>query len=88
MNATDIAALEAIVGAANVLQAEQVALRSPGYTRENLDAGLLVRPGSTEEVASVMRLLYGRGIPVVPHGGLTGLGAGRGDAPRRGDPEP
>ena len=47
--------------------------RHPGYTRENLDAGVLVRPGSTDEVAAVMRHLYARGIPVVPQGGLTGL---------------
>jgi FAD/FMN-containing dehydrogenase len=73
MNARDVASLAAIVGASNVLQGDLLALKNPGYTRENLGAGLLVRPGSTEEVASIMRLLHTRAIPVVPQGGLTGL---------------
>jgi FAD/FMN-containing dehydrogenase len=33
----------------------------------------VARPASTEEVAAVLRLCSTRGVPVVPHGGLTGL---------------
>jgi FAD/FMN-containing dehydrogenase len=36
----------------------------------------LVRPSSTEEVSSLLRLCNSRGIPVVPQGGLTGLAGG------------
>jgi FAD/FMN-containing dehydrogenase len=73
MSAPDVAALEAIVGAGNVLQGDLYGLRNPGYTRENLAAGLLVRPGNTAEVSALLRYLYRAGIPIVPHGGLTGL---------------
>ena len=33
----------------------------------------VARPGSTEEIAAVLRLCDAHGVPVVPHGGLTGL---------------
>src|SRR4029079_13509327 len=38
-----------------------------------VEAELLVRPRSTEQVSAVLRLCHGRGQPVVTHGGLTGL---------------
>ena len=38
-----------------------------------MDAELLVRPRSTEQVSAVLRLCHARGQPVVTHGGLTGL---------------
>jgi FAD/FMN-containing dehydrogenase len=38
----------------------------------------LVRPATAEEVAATLKLCNARGVPVVPHGGLTGLsGAAR-----------
>ncbi|HWK45618.1 MAG TPA: FAD-binding oxidoreductase [Stellaceae bacterium] len=37
---------------------------------------LVVRPGSTEEVAEVVRLAAAAGVPVVPQGGNTGLVGG------------
>ncbi|QDQ88463.1 FAD-binding oxidoreductase [Alcaligenaceae bacterium SJ-26] len=37
------------------------------------EARAVVRPGSTEEVARVVALLAGQGIPIVPQGGNTGL---------------
>lgn len=48
-------------------------------------AALLVRPGSTAEVAAVVRICDEAGVPVVPQGGNTGLVGGatpseRGDA--------
>ena len=36
----------------------------------------LVRPGSTEEVAAVVKVCAAAGVPVVPHGGNTGLVGG------------
>jgi FAD/FMN-containing dehydrogenase len=46
-------------------------------------ARLVVRPGSTEEVAAVLRICAGEGVAVVPQGGNTGLvGAG---VPRDGE---
>ncbi|WP_375160868.1 FAD-binding oxidoreductase [Bradyrhizobium sp. RDT46] len=39
-------------------------------------AGAVVRPGSTEEVAAVVRLCHEHGIAIVPQGGNTGLMGG------------
>jgi FAD/FMN-containing dehydrogenase len=33
----------------------------------------VLRPGTTEEVAAALKLCNAQGVPVVPHGGLTGL---------------
>ncbi|GAB2835452.1 FAD-binding oxidoreductase [Actinocorallia aurea] len=46
-------------------------------------ARLVVRPGSTAEVAEVMRICAGEGVPVVPQGGNTGLVGG--GVPMRGE---
>lgn len=67
------AALSTIAGSANVLEGDLAVSRNPGYTRENLGATLLVRPGTVDEVAAIVRLAAERGIPIVPQGGLTGL---------------
>jgi len=67
-------ALRAIVGEAGLLTGDDVAGRSAGAFRDDhLQAKLLVRPGSTEEVAAVLRLCHERGQTVVPQGGRTGL---------------
>jgi glycolate oxidase subunit GlcD len=39
-------------------------------------ADLVVRPGSTAEVAAVMALCYERDVPLIPRGGGTGLAGG------------
>ena len=39
--------------------------------------GLLVAPGSAEEVAAIVRACAGAGVPVVPYGGGTGLVGGQ-----------
>jgi FAD/FMN-containing dehydrogenase len=46
-------------------------------------AGLVVAPGSTEEVATVIRAASQAGVPVIPYGGGTGLVGGQimGDGP-------
>ncbi|MFT4103227.1 MAG: FAD-binding oxidoreductase [Burkholderiaceae bacterium] len=63
-----------IVGLEGVLDAADVATRSAGAFRDDsLQAGLLVRPRSTEEVSRVLRLCHAHGQSVVPQGGRTGL---------------
>jgi FAD/FMN-containing dehydrogenase len=60
-----------------------------GYTtdwtrRYRGGAGLVVRPGSTAEVAEVLRRCGRRGVPVIPQGGNTGLVGGSVPGPRGG----
>jgi len=73
-----LAELAALLGARNVLA---TAGEMAGYVRDwsgdNLaDPLCVVRPGSTKEVAAVMRLAARAGIGLVPQGGNTGLVAG------------
>ena len=66
--------LRAVVGADGLLLRPEVAQRSAGFMRDDmLQAGLLVRPRSTEQVAAVLKLCHEMRQPVVTHGGLTGL---------------
>ncbi|KAA0013601.1 FAD-binding oxidoreductase [Billgrantia pellis] len=66
--------IAAIVGAGNVLTGADVAQRRVDWmTGASCRAGAIVRPGSTDELAAVMRLCHLAGQPVVTHGGLTGL---------------
>jgi FAD/FMN-containing dehydrogenase len=70
--------LVAIVGAAHVLSDDDV--RAPfeqDWTRRFGGPSLLVvRPGSTEEVAAVVKACAGAGVAIVPQGGNTGLVGG------------
>src|SRR3954452_13058400 len=77
--------LDAIVGAAHVLDDAEVCA---SYGRDCTGrfggaAALVVRPGSTREVAEVMAACHAAGMPVVPQGGNTGLVGGGG--PRGGE---
>lgn len=47
-----------------------------GVAPENLGAGAVVFPGSTEEVAAVVKCCLTNGVPLVTHGGRTGLVGG------------
>ena len=69
-------ALRAIVGAANVRTGEAVTAADPGWNPDNFGAGIVVAPGSTEEVAAVIRLCRDHRVSVVPQGGRTGLVGG------------
>ena len=75
MSAPDLEALAGIVGARNVVtDADAMA----PYLKEWRDlfkgrARAIVRPGSTREVAEVLRWATETGTPVVPQGGNTGL---------------
>jgi FAD/FMN-containing dehydrogenase len=69
-----IGALRALVGETGVLDAGEVATRSAGVLRpDRINALALVRPRSTEEVSQVVRWCHDHGVPIVTHGGLTGL---------------
>lgn len=74
MNAALVDDLRAALGAGAVLVGDEVASRPAGFMREDrLQARVLVRPKTTEQVAEVLRLCHAAGQPVVTHGGLTGL---------------
>lgn len=63
-----------IVGAANVLYGDDVSARRVDWlTGAPCRARAIVRPGSTSELAEVMRACHAARQPVVTHGGLTGL---------------
>ncbi|GAB1435405.1 FAD-binding oxidoreductase [Sphaerotilus sulfidivorans] len=69
--------LRALVGAAHVLGGEQAApflVDWRGHFRGAARA--VVRPGSTAEVAAVVRCCAAAGVPIVPQGGNTGLCGG------------
>ncbi|MEM1300539.1 MAG: FAD-binding oxidoreductase [Pseudomonadota bacterium] len=66
-------ALRAVVGEAYLLTEDQVALIDPGVDPENLAAGLAVRPGDVHEVAGIVLACGAAGVPLITHGGRTGL---------------
>ena len=67
-----------IVGNGNVLidEADTKPFRTDHRGRYRGDALAIVRPGSVEEVASVVRLCGKQGVAIVPQGGNTGLCGG------------
>ena len=66
--------LESIVGPTAVLTGEEVSARSAGvWEKGHVEAKAIVRPTSTEEIASILRACNAAGQPVVVHGGLTNL---------------
>lgn len=74
LSADILSHLSSAVGAANVLAGRD----AEGYGRDwtgkyTSVPGVVVRPGSAAEVASVVRIASETGTPVVPAGGRTGL---------------
>ncbi len=66
--------LEAIVGKAGILTGEDVRARPASWLRAGpCEGAAIVRPGSTDEVAAVLKLCNERGQRVIPIGGNTGL---------------
>ena len=65
--------LRATVGEQALLTGERLRERSYSKDVGEVRAQVLVRPRTTAEVASVLKLCHARGQAVVPHGGLTGL---------------
>ena len=75
VTAADIAALQAIVGAAEVFTGDAI---NPDYSHDELGGieampEVLVRVRTTEEVSAIMKLAYDRTIPVTVRGSGTGL---------------
>jgi len=67
-------ALIAALGAESVLTGDDVRQRQAGiWRRDTLQAKALVRPRSTEEVSTAMRICHEHDQAVIAHGGLTGL---------------
>jgi FAD/FMN-containing dehydrogenase len=64
--------LRAAVGEPAIVTGDRIRERSSIDVGE-VRAKVLVKPRSTAEVSSVLRLCHARGQPVVTHGGLTGL---------------
>jgi FAD/FMN-containing dehydrogenase len=72
-----VEALRAVVGAAQVLTGADAQVFETDWRERYRGRTLaVVRPGSTGEVAAVVRLCAEAGIPVVPQGGNTGLCGG------------
>ncbi len=70
-------ALRAGVGEHHVLTGEDAAPYLTDWRgRYSGQALAVVRPGSTDEVAAVVRVCAGAGLPIVPQGGNTGLCGG------------
>lgn len=70
-----------IVGATHVHKADLLAGRDSGFHQDNLAAQLAIYPATTTEVSTVVALCAKSEVPIVPHGGLTGLsGAATSDA--------
>jgi FAD/FMN-containing dehydrogenase len=65
--------LRAIVGDPGLLEGQAVRERAAALWHGRVDAELLVRPRSTDQVSAILALCHARGQPVVAHGGLTGL---------------
>ena len=69
--------LRAAVGAANVLTEGDLGAWEQDWRKRTRGKALaVVRPGSTEEVAAVVRACAEAGTPIVPQGGNTGLVVG------------
>lgn len=72
-----IASLSAIVGASHVLQSGDLSAYTHDWRKRHQGKALaVVLPGSTEEVAAVVKVCAGAKVPLVPQGGNTGLVVG------------
>jgi glycolate dehydrogenase FAD-linked subunit len=73
-----VAALAEIVGARHVRSAlpERLTYARDGLPTHRHVPGVVVLPGTRDEVIAVMRLLAALGVPVVPRGAGTGLSGG------------
>lgn len=66
--------IKELLGQTHVLTGEDVSARVVSwFDNSPMRAGAIVRPGSTEEVASVVKLCAEAGVSIVPLGGATGF---------------
>ncbi len=68
--------LRSVVSDELILRSNQVAALDPGWDSGNTGAGVAVRPRNTEDVSAVLKICNDQSIPVVTHGGRTGLAGG------------
>lgn len=69
-----VAELIAALGADSVLTGAAVHERQAGiWRRDTVQAKAIIRPRSTDDVSSALRICHAHGQRVVAHGGLTGL---------------
>ena len=77
MNEAVLTQLRAAVGAPNVLTEGDLTPWEQDWRKRTRGKALaVVRPGSTDEVAAVVRACAATGTPIVPQGGNTGLVVG------------
>ncbi|MDM0113468.1 FAD-binding oxidoreductase [Variovorax sp. J22R133] len=77
MNPTLIEQLRAIVGDANVLAGGDLTAWEQDWRKRSRGKALaVVRPGSTQQVADVVKACAAAGTAIVPQGGNTGLAVG------------
>jgi len=76
-----VATLRGRLGAASILTGDDVAARSGGWCGPPCRAAAIVRPADTAGVAEVLRTCQAAGVPVVTHGGRTGVVGGGESAP-------
>ncbi|MCY1285448.1 putative FAD-linked oxidoreductase [compost metagenome] len=67
-----IAALREVVGEGGLLLGADVKSRNPGVFMASVEADVLVRPNSVEQVSKVLALCNQAGQPVVVQGGMSG----------------
>ena len=68
------AELRAALSPETFVEGDALAGRAAGWSRrDGIQAALLARPASTDEVAAVLRICHAHRQPVITHGGLTGL---------------
>ena len=70
------AEIRRIVGDGNLKDGEALSSVDHGVAPENLGAGAVVFPRTTAEVAAVGECCLANGVPLVTHGGRTGLVGG------------
>lgn len=61
-----------IAGKGGVVSGPDLSERDPGYFMDGIEADLLVRPTTTEQVSRILSLCNERRQPVVVHGGVSG----------------
>ena len=85
VSADSIALLRQQLTSDSILTAEEISERySVDFTGENAQMPLaVIRPGSTEEVALILRTCSELSQPVVIQGGMTGLAGGA--TPKQGE---
>lgn len=65
-----------LVGSDHVKENDAVSMIDYGVLPENLGAGIVVLPGTADELAAVVRCCHAHGVVIVTQGGRTGLVGG------------